>query len=328
MYNAKILGIGKYLPEKVLTNFDLEKMVDTSDEWIFTRTGIKERRIASKNESTSIIGAKAAEIAIKNAGIRKEEIEMIIVATFTPDMLMPSTACIIQDILDIPDTGAIDIEAACSGFIYGLSMANAYISSGMFKNVLVIGTEVISRFVDWEDRSTCVLFGDGAGAVVLSRANENENSRFIGFKLYGNGSYKDMLKVPAGGTLMPASNETIQNKMHFLKMNGNSTFKIAVRTMAEMLESVLDENGIKKEEIKYLIPHQANIRIISAVAERLNIPMEKVIVNIDKYANTSAATIPIAMEEAISEGKIKRGDLIAMVAFGGGFTSAASVMIY
>ena len=328
MYRAKIAGIGKYLPSKVMTNYDLEKMVDTSDEWIVTRTGIKERHIASQDETTSILGARAAEEAIRRAGIKKEDIEMIIVATFTPDMIMPSTACIIQDILKIPDTGAIDIEAACSGFLYALSMANAYIVSGMYKNVLVIGAETISRFTDWEDRSTCVLFGDGAGAVVVTRSEESDKSEFIGFKLFGDGSYKDMLCVEAGGALKPSTIETVKNKQHYLKMNGNSTFKVAVRTMADMLEAILKEHNIKIEEVKYLIPHQANIRIISAVAERLNIPMEKVIVNIEKYANTSAATIPIAMEEAISDGRIRRGDLIAMVAFGGGFTSAASLMIY
>ena len=328
MFNAKISGTGKFLPEKVITNHDLEKMVETSDEWIVTRTGIKERHIVSENESTSILGAKAAEEAIKRSGIQKSEIDLIIVATFTPDMLMPSTACIIQDILKIPNTGAIDIEAACSGFLYALSMANAYVVSGIYKNVLVIGAETISRFVDWSDRSTCVLFGDGAGAVVVSRAKENENSEFIGFKLLGDGSYKDMLCIEAGGSLRPTNESTVSNKQHYLKMNGNSTFKIAVRTMAEMLESILKDHNIDIKDVKYLIPHQANIRIISAVAERLNLPMEKVIVNIEKYANTSAATIPIALEEAISDGRIKRGDLIAMVAFGGGFTSAAGLMIY
>ncbi|MGC8764656.1 MAG: beta-ketoacyl-ACP synthase III [Brevinematia bacterium] len=328
MYKAKISGIGKYLPEKVLTNFDLEKMVDTTNEWIVTRTGIKERHIASEGETTSFFGAKAAEEAIKRAGISKDDIEMIIVATFTPDMLMPSTACIIQDILKIPDTGAIDIEAACSGFLYGLSMANAYVVSGTYRNVLVIGSETISRFTDWEDRSTCVLFGDGAGAVVVSRAEENEPSELIGFKLFGDGSYKDMLCIEAGGALRPSSVQTVANRQHYLKMNGNSTFKVAVRTMADMLESILEEHKVDIKDVKYLIPHQANIRIINAVAERLNLPTEKVIVNIDKYANTSAATIPIAMEEAITDGRIKRGDLIAMVAFGGGFTSAAGLMVY
>lgn len=328
MYKAKIAGVGKYVPPKVLTNFDLEKIVDTSDEWIVTRTGIKERHIAAEGESTSTMAAKAAEEAIKRAGISKEDIEMIIVATFTPDMIMPSTACIVQDILKIPSPGAIDVEAACSGFLYALSMANAYVVSGMYKNVLVIGAETISRFVDWSDRSTCVLFGDGAGAVVVSRANENETSEFIGFKLLGDGSFKDMLCVEGGGALRPASISTVENKQHYLKMNGNSTFKVAVRTMADMLESILKEHNISIDQVKYLIPHQANIRIISAVAERLNLPMERVIVNIEKYANTSAATIPIALEEAVMDGRIKRGDLVAMVAFGGGFTSAAGLMIY
>ncbi len=328
MYKAKISGIGKYVPQKVLTNFDLEKLVDTNDEWIVTRTGIKERHIVSDGETTSTLGAKAAEEAIKRAGISKKDIEMIIVATFTPDMLMPSTACIIQDILKIPDTGAIDVEAACSGFLYALSMANAYVVSGMYRNVLVIGAETISRFTDWNDRSTCVLFGDGAGAVVVSRTEAADESGFIGFKLFGDGSYKDMLCIEAGGSLRPSSIQTVENRQHYLKMNGNSTFKIAVRTMAEMLESILKEHDVDIESIKYLIPHQANIRIITAVAERLKLPMERVIVNIEKYANTSAATIPIAMEEAVTDGRIKRGDLVAMVAFGGGFTSAAGLMRY
>lgn len=326
MFSSKIVGIGKYIPEKVLTNHDLEKIVETSDDWITQRTGIKERHIAAPDESTSVLAAKAAEKAIAMSGIDRESIEMVILCTFTPDMLMPASACIAQDILKIPNAGTVDIEAACSGFIYGLSMAHAYIASGMMKNVLVIGSETISRFVDWQDRGTCVLFGDGAGAAVVSRTDEKDVSGFIGFKLFGDGAYKDLLAIPAGGALLHANDNTIANRLHYLKMNGNTTFKLAVRTMASTLESLLQEHNLKGEDVKLLVPHQANMRIITSVAERLCFPMEKVMVNLDKYANTSAATIPIALEEAQAEGRIKKGDLVALVAFGGGFTAGASLM--
>jgi 3-oxoacyl-[acyl-carrier-protein] synthase-3 len=325
LFKAKIIGLGKYIPKRVLTNHDLEKMVETSDEWISSRTGIKERHIAAPEETASTMGAEAAKKAIQMSGISHEEIEMIIFCTITPDMLFPASACLVQDILKIPNTGTVDIEAACSGFIYGLSMANAYIVSGMVKNVLVIGSEVLSRFTDWEDRNTCVLFGDGAGAAVVSRTEEKDPSGIIGFKLKGDGSFRDLLYVEAGGSQKPASHETVEKKLHTIKMNGNATFKVAIRTMSEELLELLAETKISSDDINLLIPHQANERIIAGVADRMNFPKEKVFMNLSKYGNTSSATIPIALAEAFEEGRIHKGDSIALVAFGGGLTSGACV---
>jgi 3-oxoacyl-[acyl-carrier-protein] synthase-3 len=323
--NAKIIGIGKYIPEKVLTNHDLEKMVETSDDWITTRTGIKERHIAADNETTSSMGAEAAKRAIEMSGLSPEDIDMTIFASITPDMPFPASACLVQDILKLPKTATVDIEAACSGFIYGLSMAYAYIASGIYKNVLVIAAETMSRFVDWEDRNTCVLFGDGAGAAVVS-ATDNPDEGFLGFKLGGDGFYKDFLYVPAGGSYRPANMETVEEGLHYIKMDGNATFKVAVKTMANVLDELLIEKGISKEAISIVIPHQANERIDLAVADRLKIPREKFFLNLHKYGNTSAGTIPIALCEAYEEGRIKKGDLVAFVAFGGGFTWGASLL--
>jgi 3-oxoacyl-[acyl-carrier-protein] synthase III len=326
LFKAEITGWGRYVPKKILSNHDLEKLVDTNDEWITSRTGIKERHIAAPEETTSSMGAEAARIAIEKSGVSKNDIDMIIFASVTPDMMFPASACLLQDKLKIPNAGTVDIAAACSGFVYGLSMANAYILSGMYKNVLVIGAETLSRITDWSDRNTCVLFGDGAGAVVVSRAKENSASELIGFKLRGDGAYKDLLYLEAGGSFKPASHETVTAGQHYIKMAGNSVFKIAVRTMADELEELLAEHHISKEEIKLLIPHQANQRIIAGVADRLGFPMEKVFINLNKYGNTSAATIPIALAEAVDEGKVVKGDLIAFVVFGGGLTSGACIL--
>lgn len=324
--NAKIIGLGKYLPEKVLTNHDLENMIDTTDEWITTRTGIKERHIAAKHETTATMGAEAAKKAIEMAGLKPEDIDMTIFATLSPDMPFPASACLVQDILSLPNTGTVDIEAACSGFIYAMSMGYAYIVSKMYKNILIIAAETMSRFTDWEDRNTCVLFGDGAGAVVLSATDDKDESGFLGFKLGGDGSYKDFLYLPAGGSLRPPTIETVEEGLHFLKMDGNATFKVAVRTMVKVLKDLLDEKGIDKDDVHIVVPHQANERIDFAVADRLKIPREKFFLNLQKYGNTSGATIPIALAEAYEEGRIKKGDLIAFVAFGGGFTWGASLL--
>ncbi len=325
MIRAKIAGLGKYIPHKVLTNHDLERIVDTSDDWIISRTGIKERHIAALNETSSSMGAEAAKQAIKMAQISKEEIDFIVFATMTPDMPFPASACLVQEKLKIPNAGTTDIEAACSGFIYGLSLANAYIVSGMYKNVLVIGSDAMSRVLDWKDRNTCVLFGDGAGAAVVTR-NDIDESGFNGFKLHGDGSYKDLLYMDAGGSHKPASHETVMQEQHYLRMKGNSTFKVAVKAMTEILQDLLDEKNISINDIKYLIPHQANARIISGVAERLDFPMDRVFINLSRYGNTSSATIPIALTEVFEEGKLKKGDLIAFVAIGGGFTWGASIL--
>lgn len=327
MTKAFISGMGMYVPKKVLTNHDLEKMVETSDEWITTRTGIKERHIAAPHKATSDLGTEAAARAIESSGVKKEDIDMVIVCTSTADMVFPATAALIQDNLKIPHTGTIDVVGACTGFIYGLSMANAYVASGMFRNVLVIGAETMSRFVDWTDRNTCVLFGDGAGAVMVSR-RQSGKGEMLGFRLRGDGAYRDLLALEAGGSRFPASHDTVDKKQHFIKMNGNATFKIAVRTMAEDMEEIMTQTKITADKIKLLIPHQANIRIIQAVGERLKFPPEKVYINVQKYGNTSAATIPIALCEAVEEGRLKRGELLACVAFGGGLTSGACLIRY
>lgn len=321
---AKITGLGKYLPERVMTNFDLEKIVETSDEWITTRTGIKERRIAAEGEATSNLATKAAEMAIQDAGIDKNEIDFILVATITPDMAFPATACLVQNALGI-ECATLDIEAACSGFIYGLALANGLISSGMYKNILVIGAETLSRITDYEDRATCVLFGDGAGAAVVS-ASDDEEAGFVDFSLGGDGNYTEMLHQPAGGSLKPASIETVKNREHYLRMQGNATFKVAVRKMSGSMSEILQKHSIEPNELRWLIPHQANLRIMTAVGERIGIDLEKVYVNLEKYGNTSAATIPIAMCEAKEQGKIEKGDLIGLVAFGGGLTWGSTII--
>ncbi len=325
MKKAKIKGTGFYVPEKVLTNADLEKMVDTSDEWIITRTGIKERRIAGENETSATMGVEAAKKAMKMAGVKGEEIDLIITATITPDMVFPATSALIQTEIGAVNAGVFDIEAACSGFIYGLAIANQFIKTGEYKNILVIASETLSRITDWEDRSTCVLFGDGAGAAVVSE-DETGESEIIATYLGGNGSYKDLLYLPAGGSLMPATEETVKKKLHYIKMLGSETFKVAVTKMSESALKVLEKSGIDQSEVSLLIPHQANLRIIRALQKRLSLPDEKVYVNLDKYGNTSAATIPIALAEAVEKGLIKRGDIILLVAFGGGFTWASAVI--
>ncbi len=326
MYKAFIKGIGHYTPKKVLTNKDLEKMVDTSDEWITTRTGIKERRIAADDETSSTLGAAAAQMAIKNAGISAEDIDLIITNTITPDMPFPNTSALIQTIIGAKNAGVFDIEAACTGFIYGISIANQFIKTGEYKNILVISAEILTRITDWKDRNTCVLFGDGAGAVVVGRS-ETE-SEIIGTFLGGDGAYKDLLYMPGGGSLHPATEDTVKNRLHFIKMKGNETFKVAVTRMADSAEVILKKENISPDDISLVIPHQANMRIMSAVVKRLGLPPEKLFSNIHKYGNTSAATIPIALSEAVIADKIKKGDLVLFVAFGGGFTWGAAIIRY
>lgn len=321
---AYISGTGYYVPEKVLTNKDLEKMVDTSDEWIVTRTGIRERRIAAKNETSSTMGAEAAKMAIHDAGLKSKDIDMIITNTITPDMIFPSTSALIGDILDIRNIGVFDIEATCSGFIYGLSIARQYIMTGEYKNILLISSEILSRLTDWEDRNTCVLFGDAAAAAVISESHDKKE--LIATYLGGDGAYKDLLYLPAGGSLNPASIETVQNRMHFMKMKGNETFKVAVTKLCEASEEVLKKAGMDKSDVDLCIPHQANLRIIKMVQKTLGLPDEKVYINLHKYGNTSAATIPLALAEAVREGRIKKGDIILLTAFGGGLTWASALI--
>ncbi len=319
-----ILGLGSYVPETVVTNKDLEKMVDTTDEWIIARTGIRERRIVYEGEATSDLATKAAQMALVDAGVSAKEIDLIVVATVTPDMPFPSVACLVQNNLRATNAAAFDITAVCSGFVYGLVIGSQFIKSGTYRKVLVIGAETLSKITDWTDRNTSIVFGDGSGAVVLGETPSGFG--ILGMNLGADGMGGDLLKVPAGGSRQPASEETVSQRLHFISMNGAEVFKFAVKIMGEAAIKALENANISPADIAYLVPHQANIRIIQAAAKRLGLPMDKVIVNVDKYGNTSAASIPIALAEAVQSGKIKNGDVIVLVGFGGGLTWASSVI--
>lgn len=323
MQEVGIVGLGRYLPSKKLTNHDLEKMVDTSDEWITTRTGIKERRIAPKEIATSDLGIEAAKIAIKDAKLKPEDIDLIITATITGDMAFPSTACIIQEKIGAKNAAAFDINAACSGFVFGVIIAKQFVDSGLYKNVLVIGAEKLTSIVDWQDRSTCVLFGDGAGACVISRSKER---RIISYFMGSDGSGGEFLKLPAGGSRRPATIETVKEKLHFLKMEGNEVFKLAVRVMADAANKAITRAGLLCSDIDVLIPHQANIRILTAVAKKIGLPEEKIFMNIEKYGNMSSASTAVALAEASQEKRIQKGDNVVLVAFGAGLTYGAVVI--
>lgn len=322
---AYISGVGSAVPEKVLTNFDLEKIVDTSDEWIRTRSGIERRHIAEEGESSGTLGARAARKALEDAHLAPSDVEFIIVATVTPEMFFPSTACYIQDIIGANYAGALDVNAACSGFIYGLALADLFVSSGKYEHVLLIASETLSRITDWTDRATCVLFGDGAGAAVISRSPSPERG-VLGTHLGSDGSKGSLLYMPGGGSRLPASYETVKQGMHYIKMNGRELFRVAVQAMGDATMHLLDALGFKGEDIDLLIPHQANIRIIQATARRTGLPMERVFVNLDEYGNTSSASIGIALDEAKRSGRVKPGDLVGMVAFGGGLTWASALL--
>jgi 3-oxoacyl-[acyl-carrier-protein] synthase-3 len=324
MIHARITGTGSFAPKKIITNHDLEKLVATSDEWITERTGIKERRVAEKGQTTSDLAYEASKRALKAAGIGAEELDLIIVATMTPDKILPSTGCVLQEKLGAKKAAAFDIYAACSGFIYGMSVANAFIRSETYKNILLVGAEVLSRFTDWEDRTTCILFGDGAGAAVLQRHSGKRG--ILSTHLHSEGSFADMIHVPGGGAQHPASHDTIRKRMHFIKMKGNETFKAAVRALEGVVQETLEHNKIKPEDIDFLVPHQANLRIIQAMAQRLDMPMEKVVLTLPKYGNTSAASIPMALDEAVRDGRIKENHLLLFEAFGGGLTWASALV--
>jgi 3-oxoacyl-[acyl-carrier-protein] synthase-3 len=324
LIKAGIAGIGVYVPERVLTNAQLEEMVDTNHEWILTRCGIHERHIATPEQATSDLAVLAADRALENAGLAPEELDLIIVATNTPDMFFPSTACLVQDRIGAGKAGAFDLAAGCAGFICALAVGCQFITAGSSRYVLVVGADNLSKFVNWEDRSTCVLFGDAAGAVVLGPAREG--SGFINFKLRADGSGGPLLKLPAGGSRLPASRETVENKLHYIQMNGREVFKFAVRVMSEVTEEVLSAGGLGKNDLDFFIPHQANIRIINAAARRLELPPEKILVNVDRYGNTSTASIPLALEEALRGGRIKEGDNIVLAGFGAGLTWAAALL--
>lgn len=322
--SAQITGTGSAAPRRILTNLDLEKMVDTSDGWITERTGIKERRIAEDGTAASDLALEASQKAMQEANITPEEIDLILLGTVTPDFLLPSTACILQDKLGAKNAGIMDIVAACSGFIYGLSIAQAYITSGKYKSILVIGVEVLSKITDWTDRDTCVLFGDGAGAAVVQATNSDKG--IVSTYLSGDGSLASLLHIPVGGSKTPLTPENIHQRYHFIQMKGSEVFKSAVRSMGNAAQKVIDMSGISSEDVDLLIPHQANIRIIEATAKRIKLPMDKVYVNIDRYGNTSAASIPIALDEARKNGKIKDGSKVVLVAFGAGFTWGSALI--
>jgi len=323
---AKFHSIGAFVPSKVLSNADLEKMVDTSDEWILKRTGIKERRIASENEVTSDMATVASNIAIERAGLEKEDIDLVVCATVTPDYFnMPSTACIISDKIGIKNVQAFDISAACSGFVYALSVAKAFIESGMKKHVLIIGAEKFSSLVDYTDRTTCILFGDGAGAAVIS-ATEDKSEAIIDIHASADGSYADFLVTPAPGAINPVSQKVIDEGLNFVQMKGNETFKLAVRTLTKDVKEILAKNNIKSKDIPHFIPHQANYRIIKAVGDALKMTKEQVVLTVGKYGNTSAASIPMAINDIYESGRLKKGELMLLDTFGGGLTWASALL--
>jgi len=317
----KIVGTGFYAPEKVLTNQDLEKMVDTSDEWIVTRTGIKERKIAAEDQATSDLGVIACQRALKDAGLGVEDIDLILLATSTPDTVFPSTACWVQKGLGGDHIPAFDLSAGCTGLLYGMIVAESMILNGSVRRILLVGAEMLSRFVNWEDRNTCILFGDAAAAFVLEKSEDE--SGMLSFYWKADGNLGELLSLPGGGSRNPLSQETLEQNLQFLQMKGNEVFKHAVKRMGEAALGALEKAGLTTDDIDYLIPHQANIRIIEATGKRLKIPEEKVFINIQKYGNVSVATIPIGLHELKEEGKLKKGDIIVMDAFGAGFTWAA-----
>lgn len=325
MVYSLIKGIGSYAPLKVLTNIDLCSMVDTSDEWITSRTGIKERRIAESDVTTADIAAIASKKALEMAGVSPLEIDLIIVGTVTPDTVFPAVSCIIQQRLGLKNAAAFDVSAGCSGFIYSLSVADAFIKTGKFKNTLIIGVDVLSRITDYTDRSTCVLFGDGGGAVVLS-ANYENNRGILSTHIHSEGGHDDILTLPAGGSRMPATLETVSKHEHYIKMKGAELFRYAVTYLKNVAQEAMEYNNLKSEDIDLFVPHQANIRIIEATAKKLGFPMEKVYVNVDRYGNTSSGSIPLALDEAYKSGRIKKGDLVLIDAIGAGLTWAASII--
>jgi 3-oxoacyl-[acyl-carrier-protein] synthase III len=323
---AKITALGTYVPPRVLTNFDLEKMVDTTNQWILERTGIKERHLVDKGVAASDLAVEAAKKCLANRGIDPNEIECIIVGTVTPDMMYPSTACLVQHKLGIANTWGFDISAGCSGFVYSLTAGTKFIESGQYKKVLVIGSDVNSSMIDYKDRATCIIFGDGAGAVLLEPAEDGEDVGILDHVHQVEGAGGQYLCMPGGGSLNPTSKDTVEQNMHVVHQDGQNVFKYAVKKMAEMTEKLLKRNQLTGADIDCFIAHQANKRIIVATAERLKMPMEKVIINIEKYGNTTAGTIPLAMQTAVEEGKLKKGDRVLLAAVGAGFTSGATLL--
>ena len=324
MTRARIAGIGAYAPKRILTNHDLEKMVDTSDEWIVQRTGVRERRIADEGEAASDLGLRAAQQALDRADVGAEEVDFIVVGTTMGDMAFPTTANLLQHRLGCRSAGSVDVYAACSGSIYSLSIGSQYIETGKYRTVLCVGAECLSRLTDYTDRGTCILLADAAGAVVLRPATGE--SGILDVDLYSDGRYGDLLILPAGGSRSPATHETVDRRLHFAKMKGNEVFKVAVRMFEECAQRILERNGFKAEDIDVFVPHQANLRIIEAAVKRLKLPMDRVVVNVDRYGNTGAASVYVALEEAWAGQRLKPGDLVLLAAFGGGFTWGAALL--
>lgn len=318
-----ILGLGFCLPEKIVTNADLEKIVETSDEWIRSRTGIAQRRIVADGQTTSDLSVEAARRALGSAKLKPTDLDLILVATMTPDMPCPATACLVQAKLGAPQAAAFDLSAACAGFVYGVISAHAFVASGVYRHVVVIGAEVLSKVVDWQDRSTCVLFGDGAGAAVIGPVAQGG---ILSTVLGADGTKADLLKVPGGGSATLASHESVDQRLHYLKMSGTEVFKIATRTMADAAEQALAQCGLSAKDVACVIPHQANLRIISAVMDRLGVPLEKAYLNVERYGNMSAASTIVALCEAVQEGRIKQGDIVLLVAFGAGLSWGSLVL--
>lgn len=321
--NSQILGTGAYVPKRILTNADLERMVETSDTWIVERTGIRERHVVESGQACSDLAVEAAQRALMAADVAPSEIDLILLATCTGDSPLPSTACLIQHRLGAKRAAACDISAACCGFVYALAIADAYVKNGM-RHVLVIGSEVMSAITDWTDRNTCVLFGDGAGAVLVGQGHEG--SGILSTHLHANGGLSDLIQVPGGGSRDPASEQVLQDKRCFIKMKGNETFKVAVKSMEEATKEALDANKLTMDDVDLLIPHQANIRILNAVSQRLGLAREKVMINLDRFGNTSAASIPIALDQAIQEGRVHKGSVVLLAAFGAGLTWASALV--
>ncbi len=326
MIRARITGTGSYMPEKILTNFDIEKMVDTSNDWIVARTGIEERRIAAEGEYTSDLATRAAERALEMAGVAASEIDLIVLGTITGDYPWPATACIVQKNLGADNAYAYDLSAACSGFVYALSCASDFIQSGRGKKALVLGAETLSRIIDWQDRNTCVLFGDGAGAVILEAGEEGDEDGILSSHMHSDGSYLDLLYQPGFGTRHMPNAETLEDRLPYLKMEGNEVFKVAVRSLTSVSLEALQANNLNADDVSLFIPHQANKRILEATAKRVKLKDEQVYINVHKYGNTSGATIPVAMDEAYRGGLLKKGDLVLLSAFGGGFTWGSTMI--
>ncbi len=327
-FRSRIAGTGSFLPEKILTNADLEKIVETNDQWIVERTGIKSRHIAADGVNTSDLALEAAKRALEVAQLTPKDLDMILVATVSGDQPMPNTACILQHKLGAGQCMAVDISAACTGFVYGLTIADQFIRTGTYKNILVVGAEVLHRYINYKDRGTCILFGDGAGAAIITRAKEDEDSKVYSTHLHADGSISDLFVLPAGGSAIPFSARVLEEGLHYVQMKGREIFKHAVRTMSHACDEALTHNNMTPDQVSWVIPHQANLRIIEAVAKHFKIPMDKVVVEIEDTANTSAATVIIALDRAIRDGRIQRGQNLLLTAFGAGITSGSVLLRY